>query len=295
MAPDAADGRFTPGELRLATWWVQNRLRLRRLGYGVLIAIAALLWLYVIWGLLDAYVISYPRESRYTRQVALNQQLLTALATDTPQNVSLTDVSVFQATGGRYDLAVDVTNPNPQWWAEFTYSFDLSGEQTPQREGYVLPGSSETLTELGYTPKSKGGTSATLVVQNVRWHRIDPSVVGASYTDFAAKRFNLSFENVSYDTNITLGTQPLGQSTFTLVNDSAYGFWNVDLIIRLYRGSTVVAISKLGITDVQPGEHRTINKVWTSILPGITKTEIIPQVDLLDPSVYLPTTKFVGQ
>lgn len=292
MASNDADGRFTSQELELATWWVKNRLLLRRIGYGALIVIAALLWAYVIWGLLDAYVISYPRESRYTRQIALNQQLLTALTSDAPQNVAVSDVTVFQVTSGRYDMAVDVTNPNQQWSADFTYHFDLSGEQTPSQSGYVLPGSTQTLMTLGYTPKGAGGGSATLVVQNVHWHRLDPSVVGASYKSYVAPRFNLSFEDVGYDTNITLGTQTLGQSTFTLVNSSAYGFWDVDLIIRLYRGDTVVALTQMGITDVQPGEHRTIQKVWTANLPGITRTEIVPQVNLLDPGVYLPTTKF---
>ena len=292
MASNSADGRFTANELELATWWVKHRLLLRRLGYTGLILIAAWIWAYVIWGLLDAYVISYPREQLYTRQIALNQQLLGALATDVPKNVGLSDVAVFSASGGRLDMAVDISNPNPQWWADFTYAFDLSGERTPERQGYVLPGSAETLTELGYAPKSAAGSSATLVVTNVRWHRIDPTVVGTSYADYAAKRFNVSFDNVSYDSNVVIGSTSFGQSTFTVFNNSSYGFWDLDLIIRLYNNETLVGISKMTLTDVLPGEHRTIQKVWGTDTAGVNRTEIIPQVNLLDPGAYLPTTKF---
>lgn len=285
-------GRFTTGELKMASWWVKNRLLLRRLGYGSLIAVSALLWGYVLWSLLDAYAISYPRESRIVRDIALNQQRLAALQTDQPQDVSLSDVSVYQSTDNRLDMAVEVTNPNPMWWVEFNYKFNISGEETPFRTGYALPNGTQILTELGYRPKSPGVGNASLVVENVRWHRVDPKVVGSSYADFAKSRSAFDAKDVSYATDLVIGTKPVGQSSFTLVNGSAYGFWSVDLVVRLWRGPSVVAVNKISVTNVQPGESRPVKLVWLENLPGITKTEVIPQVNLLDPSVYLSTKYF---
>lgn len=291
MAENEA-GRFTSGELQFASWWVRNGPQLRRIGHGVLIFLSVLVWGYALWGLLDAYAISYPRESRINLQIALNQQLLTALSTDVPQNVALTDVSVFQTTDGRYDMSVELTNPNPQWWAEFNYHFSLSGEQTPIQSGYVLPASTQIVTQLGYRPKTKGGRSASLVIDNVRWHRVDPSVVGDNVKDYMGTRLALSFQDIAYDTDITLGTTKVGQTSFTLVNNSAYGFWSVDLIVRLYRGSTPVAINKVTLDKVVPGEHRPVKITWFDNVPSVTRTEIIPQINLLDQSVYLPTKYF---
>ena len=45
---------FTAGELQFANFWVRNRILLRKIGYGTLIAINAGFWLFAIWGLLDA-------------------------------------------------------------------------------------------------------------------------------------------------------------------------------------------------------------------------------------------------
>lgn len=289
MAENGPSGRLTPGELQLASWWVKHRLLLRRLGYGSLVGISSLLWGYVLWGLLDAYAISYPRESRLTRDIALNQQLLLSLEADRPQDVGISDVSVFQSTEARYDMAVEVTNPNEQWWVEFNYSFNLSGEQTPIRTGYVLPKGMQVLTELGYKPKAAGGGSASLVVDNVRWHRLDPSIVGNSYIDFAKKRFDLTMEDITYDTDIVIGSKAVGQTSFTLVNNTAYGLWSVDLIIRLYRGPSVIGITKISAEKILPGEKRPMKVVWLDNIPGATKTEIIPQVNVIDRSVYLPT------
>jgi hypothetical protein len=290
--PENEAGRFTSGELQFASWWVRNGPMLRRAGHGVLIGLSVIVWGYVLWGLLDAYAISYPRESRITRQIALNQQLLAGLPTDVPQTVSLSEVSVYQTTDNRYDMSVEVTNPNQQWWPEFNYHFNLSGEQTPVQNGYVLPSGKQVLTELGYKPKTQGGRSATLVIDNVRWHRVDPTVVGTNYKDYLGTRLAMSFQDIGYDTNITLGTTKVGQSSFTLVNNSAYGYWSIDLIVRLYRGSSVVAINDIKLDKILPGEHRPIQVTWLDNIPSVTQTEIIPQVNVLDSSVFLPTQYF---
>ncbi len=285
-------GRFTTGELKLATFWVRNRIRVRQIGYGVLIAISLMVWAYVLWTLADTYLISYPRESRIVRDIALNQQRLASLENDRPQDASFSGVSVYQTTADRLDFVVEITNPNPMWWAEFNYKFNVSGEETPLRTGYILPHGTQILTELGYTPKTPGVGNASLVVENVRWRRVDPMVVGSRYDDFAQTRFAFEVKDIAYTSDLVIGTRPVGQSSFTLVNGSAYGFWSVDLIVRLFRGPSIVAVNRITVTNIQPGEKRPVTLVWLENLPGITKTEVIPQVNLLDTHIYLPTKYF---
>jgi len=292
MPDESSIGGMTAGELQMASWWVRNGAMVRKAGYGSLIAFCAILWGYSLWGLLDAYAISYPRESRLTRDIALNQQYLSALESDRPQSVAISDVSVFSGTENRLDMGVTITNPNAQWWAEFNYRFNVSGEDTPLRSGYVLPQSEQQVLELGYKPQEKGGRSATFSVENVRWHRLDPNVVGPSYMDFAAKRFNLEFMDTTYDSNLTVGNKKVGQTSFTLVNNAAYGFWGVDLVIRLTRAGNTIAIQQVKVTNLQPGEKRPMQIVWPDNPAGATQTEITPQVNLLDASSYLTTQYF---
>lgn len=292
MPDEIPGGSFTTGELKFASWWVAHGTQVKRGTMIGLIAASSIVWGYTLWSLLDAYAISYPRESRITRQIAINQQLLTALETDRPREVTVSPVIVAQTTDNRIDMTVEVTNPNEQWWAEFNYRFNLSGEQTGVRTGYVLPGSRQVIGELGFTPTSKGGKNASFVLENIHWRRIDPSLVGASYEEFAKKRLDLAFENVKYTTDITLGTRKIGQTSFTLVNKSAYGFWNVNFVVRLYRGTSIAATNMVQLSNVLPGELRDVEIVWLDNVPNVTRTEIIPQVNLLDPSAFLPTTYF---
>jgi hypothetical protein len=287
-------GGFTEGELEIANFWVRNRLMLRRLGRGSLIAINLLVWGYALWGLFDAYVLSYPRESRLTAEIAQNQFVAQSLDSNRPSNVQTGTTNVFQNTDGRLDFLVPVSNSNKEWWVTFTYRFNVSGEYTDVRSGFLLPGEKTYLGEFGFTPKTKGGVTGVLTVDNISWHRLDPAQVGADYPGWVARRNKLSAKDVTFSEEVGAGGTPASRSHFTFANDSAYGFWNVKLYVVLKRGGSPAAATTITLDRLLPGEQRPIDIDWFEKLPSITDTEIVPVVNYLDESVYLPSSQIGG-
>lgn len=284
---------FTPGELQLASWWVRNRLALRKSVRIGLIVLNIVLWGYFVWGIVDAFVISYPRERLLTRDTALNVQLLAGLENDRPKAVDISDPQVFSTTDGRIDMISEVQNPNAQWWAEFNYRFTVGGEEeTPLRTGYVLPGETYIVTELGYKAQTPGSKQASVDIENVRWHRVDPKVLAIGYDAYKNERKQLTIKNSRYDTNLKLGSKTVGQSSFTVVNEGAYGFWSVDLIIQLLRGDRPAAVTKITVTNISPGESRDMQIAWVDNPPSVQQTEVVSQVNILDQAAYLPTQYF---
>lgn len=284
---------FSSGDLQAASWWVKNELKIFFWLRAVLIASNVLVWGYVFWGLLDAYAISYPRESRITLAIAENQRILDRLEQDRPRNVGNSQVLVFPATENRLDMMVDLENSNDQWWVEFSYRFNVSGEQTPTHQGFILPASQTTLTELGYTPKTKGGRSAQLIVENIRWHRVRPDEVDGNYDEFVRKRFgSVGTEHVNFSFAAPVEGQSLGRTTFDVVNRGAFGYWSIDYVIKLKRGSTVIGVNRVNVRELKPGETRPVELYWADKIQSVSKTEVIPVVNLLDPGVYLPTERF---
>ncbi|MFA6447691.1 MAG: hypothetical protein WCW31_05600 [Patescibacteria group bacterium] len=282
------DGRgFTEGELKAASWWVKNEVRIYYWSKIVLYALNAIVWGYVLWGLLDAYAISYPRESRITAEIAADQQALSRLMEDIPRNVGTSQVLVFQGTDKRVDMMVDLENANDQWWAEFTYSFNVAGEQTAPHQGFILPKQTITLTELGFKPKAAGARSAQLLVDNIRWHRVEPSKVGGDYDKFINDRFGgVKVQNVNFDR-----VDSVSRTSFDVADTGAYGFWSIDFVVKLLRGSTVVGVNQVNLQQLKPGEIRHVDLMWFENIPGVTKTEIVPIVNLLDPGAYLPSSR----
>lgn len=276
-------------DLRMASFWVRNHLLLRRLGYGSLMVIGGITWLFVLWTLLDAYAISYPRESRIPLRIMQNQLAASGLAAVAPKPIQPSETSVFTGTDGRQDFLVELTNNNEHWWIEFDYHFDASGELTPTRHGYVLPSDRRTLTELGFASKTKSRT-ARLIVEDIRWHRVNPAEVGGDYKPFADLRRQFRFEDISYNHDLKIGEQTVGQSAFTFVNDSAYGYWGVELTVVLFRGDTPVGVTTIERRQVRPGESIPVSINWFENPAGITKTDVRASVNILDPNAYLPTS-----
>ncbi|MFZ6015807.1 MAG: hypothetical protein ACOYUZ_05665 [Patescibacteria group bacterium] len=284
---------FTEGELKAASWWVRHEVQLNRWSRILLIAFNAIIWGYIIWGLLDAYIISYPRESRITEAIAVNQQNLDRIMQDRPGNVGTGQVLVFQTTEGRVDIAVDIENGNKQWWPEFTYRFNIAGEQTPARQGFIMPESIITLTELGFKPASAQARSAQLIVENIRWHRLDPAEVDGDYNQFLRNRYgDVAVENIGFDPVSAAAGRRAGRTSFDIVNRGAYGYWSIDYVIKLYRGGTVVAVNKVNVRELRPGETKKIDLLWYDEIPSVTKTEVTPIINLLDNASYLPTNRF---
>ncbi len=280
---------LTDQELKVASFWVRNHFLLRRIGYGTLAVIGAISWLYVLWGLLDAYAISYPREARIPIRILQNQLAVDGLIASAPKPITPSQTSVFQATEKRLDFLVEIMNPNTTWWAEFDYQFDNAGERTPLHRGYILPSSKRYLTELGYESKSQSRTG-TLVVENIQWHRLDPNAVQRDYAAFAASRLQFSIDKPTYTRDLTIGTQTVGQSQFTVVNESAYGYWNPSITVVLFRGTTPVAATTIQRSDIKGGESVPMTVNWFENIAGVSKSDIRVDVNILDPKVFLPTS-----
>jgi len=278
-------------ELKLASFWVRNKPRFKTAGYSLLIGLCSVFWLFVLWSLLDAYAISYPREARIPRIIASNQVTIESLQRFAPKPIQTSNANVFNTTDGRKDMLAEITNPNDKWMATFTYQFKLGGVLTPERTGFALPMDQSYITELGYTPETNANT-AELIINQVTWKRLTPDDIGASYADFSQQHLDLTFDNITYENNMDLNGQKIGQTAFILNNHSAYGYWNVELTIILYRADRPVGVTTITEHELRPGEARSIQINWFDNISGVSKTDIRAKINILDVNSYLSSTRF---
>jgi len=281
---------MTEQELQLASWWVRNRQRIFSWIRWALIGINVLCWGFVFWSLLDAYIISYPREVRIPRLIAQNQLAISGLQATTPKPLLPSDVYVFPISGDRKDFLVQLSNSNETWWAEFDYYFRVGDLKTDSQKSFILPSSQRYLTILGSSIETSS-RNAQLVIENIRWQRVNPNQVNRDYKSFAQNRLQFEFTDATYRRDLTVGTQIVGQSSFTLRNVSPYGYWNTDLTVILYRGTTPVGVTTIGKEQIRAGSSEVININWFENLSGITRTEFTADVNILDPNAYLPTSE----
>lgn len=281
---------LTDRELGFASWWIRHQPLLRRIGYGALIALVAGFWIYVLWSLTDAFLLSRTREMQIPQRIAENQLAQSGLVNTAPEPIQSTSVLRFSNTDNRQDFVAQLANPNAQWWAEFTYHFRVGDETTPDRKAFILPSSQRYVTEIGWNG-SKVNEPA-LEVSSVTWKRVDPLQVQRDYETFASARLRFEAVDPSYASNLTIGTKTIGQSFFSLSNASAFGYWSVDLTVLLMRQGVPIAVTTLRQEQLRPGERRPLVINWFDNPTGVTETVVQTNVNILDPNSYLPTERF---
>lgn len=275
---------MTESDLRAASWWARHGLALRRLGYGSLVAVSVALWGFTLWTYLDTYVISWPRESRIQKLIAqqmIPQDIIRRVA---PEALQPGDVSTFETTDSRLDALGSITNPNTLWSAHVTYAFKLGEQTSDVQQATILPRSTRPLIALGL----RGNGDVQLDVQSIVWQRIKQADINNDYDSFAAARqdFVLS-ENPTY---VSVG-DGVGKTDFTLTNNTAFGYWNVELYVSLLRQGIPLAVNKIDVRELKPNEVRPISLQWLEEVAGVDQVDIVPYVDILDKASYLPTDR----
>jgi hypothetical protein len=272
---------------KFSLWWVNHRALLRRIGLGIFIAFDALLLLWGGWHLLDAFAISYSADQISVAQMAVVGQsdLHAYTHASAAEDYIEEDVTVISIGSDRYDFFTTLQNPNEDWWATFTYAFEVGDDRTDPVDSYVLPSGVAYLTELG-VDSSVPIRNADLVIEDLRWRRLDHHLI-SDYDTWYEDRMNFVIENVAYETEDEFD-ETFGRTSFTIENDTAFGYYDVSLLVLLKRGSGVVGVNKTLLTDLESGEEAEVDLSWFGTLPSVSQVEVIPILPLFDIDTYKP-------
>ncbi|WKZ29025.1 MAG: hypothetical protein QY323_05890 [Patescibacteria group bacterium] len=274
-------GAATDKELRWSQWWVDHKEQVKKTGLGIFIAFDAILIGAGFWGFIDWLAIGGIKEEQAIRQMTspeygrFNSLRLEEIQIGAP--------IVLSGGSGKIDILAPVENRNATFWADIEYRFLVGGAEQPLRKTFILPGQAKYLSELGAS--SSSGASVELKIESRTWRRVD--LQGASSAaDFAAPRLDIRAENPVYLPSDPLATVPSSSATFTLVNGTAYGYYEIDLLVLLYRGDAIVGVNKVQVDTLAAGERKPMQLFWYQLLPQVTKVQVVPEINIFDPYVY---------
>lgn len=266
-------------QLKLSYFYVSNKLLFRRLWLAFLILLNCGLWIYVVASLL-IWSLNYNQTESQMRQLAFSAaDFLPTVEAVKPQNLSFSDITAFASSEGRFDLTAEAKNPNADWLAEFNYAFVADGVTPKYFSAFVLPGQSKVLLDLG-----REGSNVRLEAKNLKWRRI------SDYQKLRSERDLLSV--ASYEFIPPSKTGNPSQLKLTLNNDSAFGFWEADVVAFLYSGGTPVGVNYLSLLQFKAGSQRDLTLNWLQNFPAIDAVEIIPEVNYLDENNIMPPSEF---
>lgn len=270
--------------LKLSYWYVTHKPRLKQ---GLIIFLAALclaLYGFAVYRLAVILI----NERDYQNSVrSLPQDLINYSYFREANRPKPLEIASFDITGGqdqRYDYVVKVRNPNLNYIAS-PVLFQLVSDSTvlAEKSGFIYPNEEKYFAFFGQA--AAAGAGAAVRIAQVGWRRY------MDFSDFANPRLRFSTSEVVFKSAQESGIRgELSVSTlnFKIANKSAYGYWHVGVYMILYNGSTVVGANYILLDQFESGEVRPVEMKWYESLSGVSRVEIVPEVDILDAAAYLP-------
>lgn len=273
---------FTGSELKWSLWWIDHKDTVKRIGVTLFIVFDVILISIGAWGIFDWLALGGVNEERAIRQ--LTSPGYAQLGFGAPaREVRFDAPIVLSLPDSRYDVIIPVQNENADFWVELEYRVVIGGEETPPRRDFVLPGQSKFLTELGVRREGSPG-SVELRVEKREWHRIDAHEI-SNYQAFADARLNIEAVNPVFTPAVG---EEGSKTSFGLRNRSAFSYYDVGLLVLLYRGDTLVGVNKVRFDELRAGAAEDVELFWFQTIPQVTRTEVVPDINILDPDAYQP-------
>lgn len=282
------EGKESHRVYRLSLWWVEHRVLLRRIGYSVFIVVDALILLFALYHLLDAFALSYDQEERVVYQMVVQGQsdLRAYTLANNADDLEAGEARVISIGSDRYDFYVTLLNPNDDWWAEFSYTFNTDLVVTESATGFILPSQEKPIVQFAYE-STVPVTSAVLVLSEVTWHRVDHHLI-ADYETFASEHLNLTIENAQFTQEIDTNNDSYGRSSFTVTNNTAYSYYEPTFYVLLKRGSSVVGVNRATLSELESGDVENATLNWFGTLPSVSEVEVVLELNLFNLSIYKP-------
>lgn len=271
---------------KLSLWWVKNREKLKKLAYGLVMAVEGALLLFVLWTFIDSFLISYGKEQRAVAEmVAYGQSDLHAYTlAHAARPLEYSGASVLGAGVGRYDFYASVSNPNPEWWVEITYKFTSSSMETEEQTDFILPGEEKPIIVFAQSSES-APRSASFELLDVKWNRVNRHKVG-DYEIWRKERAAFDFRDITVEKDIEVDAKTFSRVSFTVENQGAYSFYDPEFIILLKRGALVVGVNSITLSSLDEGKAEEVVVNWFDSMPASSKVEIMPNINYFNDNVY---------
>ena len=279
---------LTEKRMNFGLWFVSNRKRLLVVLIAILSLVAFVSWSNTIYNFARYYFVGTFEDEIIVREGA--DTTVTRSQYVNPVDLKIGDVKVIK-NDHTVDFIAQVDNVNKEHWAHFSYSFQVGGFESDVKNGFVLPGESKYLIIL--SQESNSTRLPKLNLSNLSWTRVSKHEY-PDWDQFVSDRMNIDVVNSGFLPAKSSGLSEkinLGLLSFDVENNSPFNYWDVGLSILLYARGQLVAVNAFALNEFESGESRSVKISMPGAISGVSKIEIIPEIDLTRDDIYM---KFKG-
>jgi len=288
-----SNGQLLPEEqqerrmISVGIWWIEHKKVIKKVIAATVVVLSFFGFVYGAYSYVDYFLIDYVSERQDLVSIVSGaKSLRLANLRTAPLQLDFKKVSVFNLGDDKFDLYTEVTNPNDSWFLEFDYRFTYSEGETEMQTAHMLPGEEKPL--VWYAVELTGAPSnVEIEVLDYRWQRINLHAF-PDYEGWQEDRLRFEVSDVEYTPSINLDEGDFARTSFTVTNNTGFAYWSVNYYVRLFRGTSVAAVTSVSIDEFEPNETRIIEVNWFHSVPASAKADVVLDLNILEPDVYMP-------
>lgn len=259
-------------------WLAENRKNITKVIIVLLIIMSSFFFIYSIYNLVIYFKADNPAEQGFDNNLVLENK-------PKPSNLRLSGVTKFSSSQSD-DLLAIVKNDNNNYYSIFTYCFVQGGNDLNCQESFVFPSEEKNIFSLGLKSVDSG-QSPQIELRDVSFKRVDNKQI-PNFEIFKTERLNFPILNLEFSpaSSKVSNVIDLNNLTFTIVNESAYGYYEMPLNIFIYNGQTLIGVNRYVVEGFKSGQGKDINISWPGDLRNANRVEIIPDINIFLEDVY---------
>lgn len=265
-------------ELNFGLWLSQKRKQIRHWAVIILIAISVSLFAYSVYN----FIIYFK-----TGQTSLDNSKVPQSPKQLVSALQVGSVQVFQNSNSS-DLVVQLTNPNDKFSASFHYCFSQAGQDLACGDSFILPREQKYIFDLAQKLPQSG--SIVVAISSLAWKRIDAHTI-PDWVSYYRSHINFPVTGLNFQPIGSNSSKPhLNTLDFSIQNNSPYSYYEVPLNILFFRGQSLIGVQRYFLDNFNSGNSSQVSLSWPDNLSGVTNTEIQPDLNILNNSIYAPYT-----
>jgi hypothetical protein len=157
------------------------------------------------------------------------------------------------------------------------YAFTASG-QTFTGSSFMMPLEDTYLVVLGVNLTTRP-VDVSFATGNIAWERI------RSLSSFTPPVFSVSNQKLEQLSAVNPGGAPAARLKLDLTNDSASGFWRMEVVSVLLNGNVPQAVGRQVLGEVESAHTYPLEFSWPQGVPPVDHVVVKPKVNIFDPAV----------
>ncbi len=288
LTPFRSEAKISNFRLDFGLWFLKNRKHFV-MGWIALLSVIILVTLGYSLYQFSYYQFVGKKEYEQMLHDLTSSANMTVLHRDSSTFLSFSEARVLLGQNNTADFVATVTNNDTRTVLYFSYYFDVDGQSVGANNDFVFPGETKYIMALQQSMPT-GQIGANFIITNARFQRIDRRRI-PDWEAYKKERLDFQIDNAKFLQGQESGLSEkinVGQVSFKITNNGAYGYKNLPLTVILKSNENIVSVNRYMLNNFKSGEARSVSLSWPGATSIINHIEIVPVVDLLDDSVYLP-------